>query len=216
MTLVLTPVGSETTQPPINQQSTPSFEQVDTEQFTPRMKDFNITKAKRQQLRGLLINSQPLTPDETARQRRSEGFSPRVYERESLHEILDEVVRWNTFLVHTGLNLPEVLDFVFDVHKCNEEEYQRALAKAVESQESFMRTTCNNIEEQVTSLVENDGELHELDDVALTKKIEDSFSPDKFFAAFAFMKDYLNFEDSSSLGKWYAKGIYINTTRTVM
>jgi hypothetical protein len=30
------------------------------------------------------------------------------------------------------------------------------------------------------------------------------------------MEDYLNFEGSSPLGKWYAKGIFINMTRTIV
>jgi hypothetical protein len=55
------------------------------------MKDFNITKEKRQQLRALLINSQPLTPDESARQSRSNGVSLSDDERKTYHADLDEV-----------------------------------------------------------------------------------------------------------------------------
>jgi hypothetical protein len=180
------------------------------------MEDFNITKEKRQQLHSLLINSQLLAPDETARQGRLDGFSLTDHGRKAFHKNLDETVRWNTFLTHTSVNLPEVVGLDSYEYNVNEEEYQRAVANAVESHESFKKTTCRNIQKHTTSLISANKNLRELDDVALTQKISDSFSPDKLFDAFAFMEDYLNFEDSSSLGKWYAKGIYINMTRTAM
>lgn len=216
MTLVLTPTGSDTTEPTINQQTLPTVEHLDTDHSTPQMEDFNITKEKRQQLRGLLINSQPLTPDETGRQCRSNGVSLSDHERKTYHEDLDEVVRRNSFLTHTDLNLPEAVDFVSCEHDVNEEEHQRASTKAVESHKSFKTSTCRQILKRAISLTEVNRNLHELDDAALTQKIGDSFSPDKFFAAFAFMEDYLHFEGSSPLGKWYAKGIYVNMTRTIV
>jgi hypothetical protein len=214
--LVLTPVGSDTTQSAINQQSTPPVAHVDTNHSAPPMEDFNITKEKRQQLRSLLINSQLLAPDETARQGRFDGFSLTDHGRKAFHKNLDETVRWNTFLTHTSVNLPEVIGLVSYEYNVNEEEYQRAVANAVQSHESFKRTTCSNVQKHATSLISANKNLRELDDVALTQKISDSFTPDKYFDAFAFMEDYLNFEDSSALGKWYAKGIYVNMTRTAM
>jgi hypothetical protein len=219
MTLVLTPVGSETTQPPINRQITSpvdSVEHVDTEHSAPQMEHLNITKEKRQQLRRLLINSQPLTLDETARQGLSRGFSLTDHGRKAFHKNLDETVRWNTFLTHSHVNLPEIIASFSYEYLVNEEEYQLALAKAVESHESLKATTCSNIQKHATCLVRANKNLHELDNAALTQKVSDSFSPDKFFDAFTFMEDYLNFEDSSALGKWYAEGIYINMTRTAI
>jgi hypothetical protein len=93
MTLVLTPVGSETTQSAINQQITSPVEHVDTDHSAPQMEHLNITKEKRQQLRRLLINSQPLTLDETARQGLSCGFSLTDHGRKTFHKNLDETVR---------------------------------------------------------------------------------------------------------------------------
>ena len=212
MTLIFTPTGSDTTQPTINHQTTPAIERLDTH---PQMEDFNITKEKRQQLRGLLINSQPLASDETA-QRRSNGISLSDHERKNFYADLDEVVRWNTFLTQTGLNLPEVVDLVSRVYNVTEKEYQRALAKAVESHELFRMTTLANIQDHAFALIRANPKLQKLDTAAMTQKISDSFSPDKYFAAFAFMEDYLNFEGSSPLGKWYAKGIYINLTRAMV
>jgi hypothetical protein len=216
LVLILTPIDSDATQPTTNKQTTPTVEHVDTNPSVPKMEDFNITREKRQQLRGLLINSQPLTPDETARQSRSNGSSLTDTERKTFHADLDEAVRWSTFLVHTDMALPGSVDFVSSMYNVDEEEYQRALAKAVETHESFKTTTLDNLEEHATSFIRENRKLHKLDNTALTQKISDSFSPDKFFAAFAFMGDYLNFEDSSSLGKWYAKGIYINMTRAMV
>jgi hypothetical protein len=216
MTPALTPTGSDATQPTIKQQTTPAVNHIATDQSTPQMKDFNITKEKRQQLRGLLVNSQPLTPDGAARQRRSKGISLSDDERKTYHAALDEVVRWNTFLTHTDLNLPEVVDFVSYAHNVNEEEHQRALVKAIESHESFKTTLRNNIEDHASALNRAYWNLDEPDNAALTREISSSFSPDKFFAAFAFMKEYLDFEASSPLGKWYAKGMYSNMTRAMV
>jgi hypothetical protein len=102
------------------------------------------------------------------------------------------------------------------VYNVTEEEYQRALARAVESHELFRMTTLGNIQDHAFALIRANPKLHKLDTAALTREISDSFSPDKYFAAFAFMGDYLNLEGSSPLGKWYAKGIYINMTRAVV
>lgn len=207
MTLVLTPTCSE---PTINQQTTLTVEQIDRDRSTPQMEDFNITREKRRQLRRLLINSQPLISDDTARESRSDGSPLSNDERKTYHADLDEAVRWNLFLTHTDLNLPEVVDFVSYVHNVNEDEHQCALAKAVECHESFKKTTLSNIRDHATAKV--DWDLYGLDDAAMTQRIGDSFSHDKFFATFAFMQDYLDFGGSSSLGKWYAKGIYMNMT----
>jgi len=138
MTLVLTPTCSE---PTINQQTTLTVEQIDRDRSTPQMEDLNITREKRRQLRRLLINSQPLISDDTARESRSDGSPLSNDERKTYHADLDEAVRWNLFLTHTDLNLPEVVDFVSYVHNVNEDEHQCALAKAVECHESFKKTT---------------------------------------------------------------------------
>jgi hypothetical protein len=151
--MVFTPVGSDTTQVAINQPPTPPVEHVDTDQFAPRMEDFNITREKRQQLRGLLITSQSLVPDKKARQGRSNGLPLTDDERKMYYEDLDETVRWNNFLVYSGLNVPEVVGFVSYVYNVNEEEHQRALAKAVESHESFNTTTCDNIQKHAMDLI---------------------------------------------------------------
>jgi hypothetical protein len=132
LVLILTPIDSDATQPTTNKQTTPTVDHVDADPSTPKMEDFNITKEKRQQLRALLINSQPLIPDEKARQSRVNGSPLTDNERETYHADLDEVVRWTTFLVHADLALPEAVEFVSSVYNVNEEEYQRALAKAVE------------------------------------------------------------------------------------
>lgn len=216
MTLVLTPTGSDSTQPIINQKTTPAVERLNTAHSAPQMGDYHITKEKRQQLRGLLVESQPLTPNETARQDRSNSLALPDDERKMYYAELDEILRWNTFLLHSGLNIPEVVDFVSWGYNANEEEHQCALAQAVESHESFKTTTCSNLQKQATSLIKTIPNLRELDDLALTQQISDSFSLDKFFAAFAFMADFLNYGGSSPLGKWYAKGIYVNMTRTVV
>jgi hypothetical protein len=214
--LVLTPVSSETSQPAINQHVTSPVKHVNTDQSAPQMEDFNITKEKRQQLRGLLHNSQSLAPDENASQSRSNGASLTYNERNTYHTDLDEAIRWNLFLTHTDLNLNRFADFVSSIHNVNEEEHRRAFAKAVRSHESYKTTTCSNIKEHAISIIRANLNIRQLDDVALTQKISDSFSPDKFFAAFAFMEDYLNFEGSSPLGKWFAEGIYVNIVRTLV
>ena len=129
---------------------------------------------------------------------------------------MDVAVRWNTFLVHASLNLPELVACVSGKHNANEEEYQNALAKALKSHNSFKTATCEHLQKQATSLARADLKLSQLNDAALAQKIVDSLGPDKFFAAFAFMADFLNYGGSSPLGKWYAKGIYVNMTRTVV
>jgi hypothetical protein len=202
MTPVLTPTGSDTTRPAINQQTTPAVDQINTVHSAPQMKDFNITKEKRQQLRGILINSQTLAPDEAARQLRSKGIFLSDDERKTYYAALDEVVRWNTFLVQTGVNLPEVVDFVSHAYNVNEEEHQRALVMAVESHESFKNIIRTNITLDAICLTDDELNLCQLDNVALTQKISDSFSPDRFFAAFGFMEDYLDLKSSTPLGKW--------------
>jgi hypothetical protein len=209
------------TQPTIKQQSTPAVDRRNTDlseykTLDMATREFNITKEKRQQLRGLLSNSQPLPPDEGARQRRSNGISLYDDERKVYHDAVDKVVRWNTFLVHTSLNLPEVVEFVSRVWDVNEEEYQRALAKAIESYDLFQTILCNNIWDYASDLIGASWNLEELESAALAQKISDFFSPHKFFAAFAFMEDYFNFECSSPLGKWYAKGIYVNMTCAIV
>ena len=169
-----------------------------------------LTKEKRQQLRKLLINLQPLAPAGTASQARSNGKSLSDNEREAYHAEVDVAVRWNTFLVHTSLNLPELVSYVSNKHKVNEEEHQRALAKAIKSHTSFKTTTCENLQVHAASLIRADPKLSQLNDAALGQKIGDSLNPDKFFAAFSFLKDFLNYEGCAPLGKWFIKTIYTN------
>lgn len=174
------------------------------------MEDYNLTKEKRQQLRRLLINLQPLTPDETAKQARSSGKFMGDGERDAYHAEVDVAVRWNTFLVHASLNLPELVACVSGKHNANEEEYQNALAKALKSHNSFKTATCEHLQKQATSLARADLKLSQLNDAALAQKIVDSLGPDKFFAAFGFLKDFLNYEGCAPLGKWFMKTIYTN------
>jgi hypothetical protein len=216
MAPVLTPTGSDTTQPTINRQIIPAIEQIDTDRTTPHMEVYHINPKKRQQLRGLLINSQPFVPNEKARQGRSNGSSLSDHKRKTFHADLDEFLRWNTFLVHSGLNLPEVVDYISDLYNANEQEYQRALTKAVELHDSLKTTTCNNLQKHAAALLQATPDLRELDNVTLTQKISDSSSLDRFFAAFNYTEDYLDYGGSSPMGKWYAKGIYVNMTRTLV
>jgi len=173
-------------------------QQTLTQSITPGG-DFVVTKGKRQQLRELLIEPEPVNLHEDAV--RSSDHTLSDPERKVYRAEVDKAVRWDTFRI--GQALKEHVVFISDKHNVNEEEYQSAWAQAIESHNLYKTNACGKLVEFTTSLTKDPG-LRYLDDAAFREIIDASFTTQKFFDAFSYLQDYLNLPGSTARGKWYA------------
>ncbi|KJX98618.1 hypothetical protein TI39_contig401g00001 [Zymoseptoria brevis] len=62
----------------------------------------------------------------------------------------------------------------------------------------------------VQLLTTEDASLCHLTDNDFAKYLEGNFATEQYFSVFDFMRDFINFDGSSKLGKWYMQNVFIN------
>lgn len=174
--------------------------------------DFIITKAKRQELRKLMEDGKTLTRKSQMKAAKAISRTPlSPGEKKDYNAKLDRVIRWNTLLIHVNLNLQDVMAFVFGERvETDSSDYEWARNKMLENCRSYKSKVCAQFKSFVEAMTTQDPTLLELSDNGFATKVGEAFTATNYFHCFFFMKNYLNVEGSSSLGKWFLKSIFVN------
>lgn len=113
--------------------------------------------------------------------------------------------------MYTNLNLPNVLIFVFSNRiELNSKDWKQARAKILKNYRTYKSNICKGFKSLIATLSKQDDTLLEISDQSFTNKVGKTFNSPNFFYYFYFIKNYLNVEGSTPLGKQYLKTIYIN------
>lgn len=59
-------------------------------------------------------------------------------------------------------------------------------------------------------MIQKDLSLLKISDASFASKVAETFNSTNYFACFYYIKNNLNIDSSSELGKWFLKSIYVN------
>ncbi|SMR42023.1 unnamed protein product [Zymoseptoria tritici ST99CH_1A5] len=191
--------------------NTPNVRVADTSNTShearPSMR-FNLTKGHREELREL--RKGPSTPFKS---KLIDANSALLTEDEK-HEYLPDLelaVRWTTFLVHLDIGLTNAVVIVFGDRKAlHPSDFEWAVEKVTEGHDYIKDTVCVQAHALVQELTTEDASLWDLTDNDFAKYLDGNFDTEQYFSVFDFMRDFINFEGSSKLGKWYMQNVFIN------
>lgn len=79
-----------------------------------------------------------------------------------------------------------------------------------ENYRSYKSKTLTQFKDLVNKIVSQDASLLELSDNSFGNKVDSAFTSANYFGCFYFIKNFLNIDSSSKLGKQYLKTIYTN------
>lgn len=132
-------------------------------------------------------------------------------EKKIFQSKLDRTLRQNTLLVYINLNFEDVLYFVQGnrIDK-DSSDFVQGRTKALENQRIYKSKTCSLLKKFINILVQKDPSLLKISDTLFASKVIETFNSTNFFACFYYIKNNLNIDGSSELGKQFLKSIYIN------
>lgn len=175
---------------------------------------YPINASKRQELRTALMEGR-------ANYRKSKSPSPSILDqadltteqREFFEAECDRWTRWNIFLIHSVANHRDLLRFVWgDRIAADSSQWNTSYKRILDSNRSFKSKTLAKIRNLVARQIEADATLLLATDQAYTDKINREFSAQTYFSCFAFIKDHLDFEGSTDLGKWFVKSKFVSAS----
>jgi hypothetical protein len=124
---------------------------------------------------------------------------------------LDRAVRWNTFLIHVNLNAHDVIDSVTNRPiNTDSNEFGQLRTKFADNVRSFKNKTLDRFVTHINELLEQETWLKDASDTGFKDRLSQKFNYQNWVFCFYYMKDYIDFEASSNLGKWYMENMYVN------
>ena len=121
---------------------------------------------------------------------------------------LDRATRWNTFLTHTNLNAHEIIEAVtsgrVDVDSA---DFNTLRSKLQENVRSYKNNVLKNMEIFLEDMFGKDKGLVDSSDSTFQIKFGESFNQQNYLFVFYYIKNYVNFDGSSDLGRWYTESM---------
>lgn len=124
---------------------------------------------------------------------------------------LDRAVRWNTFLVHVNLNAHDVINSITP-HPIDTDSYDftQLRCKFADNVRSFKNKTLERFLAHVRELIKQETWLKDASDAGFKDRLGSKFNHQNWAFCYYYMKEYVDFEACSDLGKWYMENMYVN------
>jgi hypothetical protein len=124
---------------------------------------------------------------------------------------LDRAVRWNTFLVHINLNAHDVIDSVTSRPlDTDSRDFAQLRTKFTDNVRSFKNKTVDRFIAHIGELIRQESWLTHASDAGFKDRLFQKFNYQNWASCFYYMKEYIDFEGGSDLGKWYMENMYVN------
>lgn len=190
----------------------PQFNTLDSAQTSTKATDeFPINTIKRQELRKAIKNGKKLLSKGKLKAFSEEALALTTEEKKSFQSKLDRVIRQNTLLTYSNLNLLDILLYMYsDRIKVNNSNYLAARTKIQENYRTYKSKTCLQLKLFVQILITQDRSLLEISDNSFFEKVIGLFLLENYFTIFYFIKNYLNIDSSTNLGKQFLQNIFTN------
>lgn len=190
----------------------PQFNALDSAQTSTKATDeFPINTIKRQELREAIKNGKKLLSKGKLKAFSEEALALTTEEKKSFQSKLDRAIRQNTLLTYSNLNLLDILLYIYsDRIKVNNSNYLAARTKIQENYRTYKSKTCLQLKLFVQILITQDRSLLEISDNSFFEKVIGLFLLENYFTIFYFIKNYLNINSSTDLGKQFLQNIFTN------
>jgi hypothetical protein len=167
------------------------------------------TLEKRKAMRQSLQEGERLTRPATRKSQSSSGENPDK-DTEWTNK-LDRLIRFNVFLTHSNLNANELIDHITDSSLPHETpQFAKLRTKLMENTRSHKNKTIDNLEDHIAILLKDNGWLKDMGDEGFKRYLHSHLNQQNWQHIWVYMKDYVDYENSSELGKWFMKNIYAN------
>ena len=115
---------------------------------------------------------------------------------------LDCATRWNSFLCHSNLNQVQLVQWV-TAGDVPPDAFNAMRQKVNEDTRSYKNKVLNNFQDQIEAMLEADACLKDTHGEEFMACLEKQFNAQNFLDVWYYMKDYVDVEGSSEVGKWY-------------
>ena len=117
---------------------------------------------------------------------------------------LDRAIRWNSFLCHSTLNQVHLVQWITtgDI-PLDAADFNTLCQNVNENTRSYKNQVLNNFQDQIEAMLEADACLKDTHGEEFMACLEKQFNAQNFLDVWYYMKDYVDVERSSEVGKWY-------------
>ncbi|KAF1809085.1 hypothetical protein P152DRAFT_461946, partial [Eremomyces bilateralis CBS 781.70] len=125
---------------------------------------------------------------------------------------LSRSTRWNHFFFHSCFEENKLIQNVYGSVTADDVEWREAHDFIHAWSKGFKFETIRNMKSYVKRLIEEDTVAASIAVDKFTKFIESEsvFSSVNFFNVFGYMHEYLDYDGSSTSGKWYCRSVFAN------
>ncbi|KAF2861489.1 hypothetical protein K470DRAFT_269826 [Piedraia hortae CBS 480.64] len=176
----------------------------------PPISAFAVDAAKRAAMREQLLEGKKL--------KRTKRFPRRVAGENDLttaefrfeSKKLERAVRWNTLLTHSNLNGDDVIAASTGgrVPK-GTGDYARLRGKLQQNVRSYKSKTTANMQSLLTRYMKI-SDWRDRDDEDFVSWFSGTFTKQRYFYVFYFLKRQIDYDASTEMGRWYMKSVYTN------